>query len=99
MLRDYALLSRVLTGYCGRLVVPLAAGLALLLAANVRAEAPPDEVFAVTTAITLPSPQNITSFDISFVDPVIGQYFLADRTNKAVDVVDTATNTLMTQLK
>src|SRR6266436_3354204 len=71
----------------------------LLVANSATAEMPPDEVFAPTAQITLPSPQNITRFDISFVDPVIGQYFLADRTNKAVDVVDTATNTLVTQLK
>lgn len=58
------------------------------------AEQPPDEVFAPTTAITLPSSQTITSFDISFVDPVIRQYFLADRTNSAIDVVDTASNTV-----
>ena len=40
----------------------------------------------------------VTSFDISFVDPVIGLYLLADRTNKAVDVIDTTTNTVLVQL-
>ncbi len=75
------------------------AGSALLLAGGpAAAESPSDEVFAPTSQITLPSSQHITRFDISFVDPVIGEYFLADRTNKAVDVVDTATNTLSTQL-
>src|SRR5215471_5634017 len=29
------------------------------------------------------------SFDISFVDPANGLYYLADRSNKALDVVDT----------
>src|SRR5262249_44779321 len=57
-----------------------------------------DEVFSATTAITLPSGQKVTSFDISFVDPVLGLYLLADRTNKAVDVIDTGTTTLLTQL-
>src|SRR6476646_6770023 len=33
----------------------------------------------------------LTSFDISFVEPNIGKYALADRTNKAIDVVDTNT--------
>jgi hypothetical protein len=42
--------------------------------------------------------QKITSFDISFVDPVIGLYLLADRTNKSVDVIDTTTNTVLVQL-
>jgi hypothetical protein len=32
------------------------------------------------------------------VDPVIGLYLLADRTNKAVDVIDTTTNTVLVQL-
>lgn len=57
-----------------------------------------DETFTATQAISLPGGQKITSFDISFVDPRIGNYFLADRTNKAVDVVDTSTNTIATQL-
>src|SRR5262245_35782782 len=36
-----------------------------------------------------------TSFDISFVDTATGRYILGDRTNNGVDVVDTATNTLL----
>jgi hypothetical protein len=40
-----------------------------------------------------PTPQNpvgkMFSFDISFVDPSTGLYFLADRSNLAVDVIDT----------
>src|SRR5712692_3060629 len=36
-----------------------------------------DEVFKATTAITLPNGQAVRSFDISFVDPVIGRYLLA----------------------
>jgi hypothetical protein len=31
----------------------------------------------------------MASWDISFVDPTLGQFFLADRTHKAVDVVNT----------
>jgi hypothetical protein len=57
-----------------------------------------DEVFNATTAITLPAGQKVRSFDISFVDPVIGLYLLADRTNKAVNVIDTGTNTVLFQL-
>ena len=65
------------------------------------AEAPSkDEVFSVTGQSSVPSTSltsTIVSFDISFVDPTIHTYVLGDRTNKAVDVVDT--NTLaMTQL-
>ncbi|MBV8837165.1 MAG: hypothetical protein JO000_11555 [Alphaproteobacteria bacterium] len=66
----------------------------LTLAANASA----DEVFKPTTAISLPNGQKIGAFDISYVDPVIGIYILGDRTNKAVDVIDTDTNTVSTQL-
>jgi len=52
-----------------------------------------DEQYAPTQII--PVPGGLTSFDISFVDPDIGKYALADRTNKAVDVVDTNTKALV----
>jgi hypothetical protein len=48
-------------------------------------------------AITLPNGQHIHSFDISFVDPVAGLYVLGDRTNKAADVINTHTLSLVTQ--
>jgi len=38
------------------------------------------------------------SFDISFVDPATQTYYLADRSNKAVDVVDARTDTFITQI-
>jgi hypothetical protein len=87
MLRKYSLaLSLFLI-----VIVP-----ALVLSAGTASAA--DEVFKATTAITLPNGQNVISFDISYVDPVIGVYILADRTNKSVDVIDTATNTVLVQL-
>ncbi len=58
-----------------------------------------DETFTATKAISLPSGQKITSFDISFVDPRTGNYFLADRTNKSIDIIDTSTNTVAAQYK
>jgi hypothetical protein len=54
-----------------------------------------DETFIKTNTI----PLSTNSFDIGFVDPVAGIYVLADRTNKAIDVIDTSTNTLINQLK
>jgi hypothetical protein len=42
----------------------------LLLTAGAASAA--DEVFRPTAAITLPAGQSIASFDISFVDPVVG---------------------------
>ena len=79
----------------------LAATVSVLLcggAGAALAGGPNDETFAPTAAITLPNGQLITSFDISFVDPVIERYFLADRTNKSIDIIDTSNNTLSVQL-
>jgi hypothetical protein len=56
-----------------------------------------DEVFGVTSVINLPDSQKLGSFDIGFVDPAHGLYFLADRTNKSIDVVDTSDNKLIHQ--
>jgi hypothetical protein len=56
-----------------------------------------DEAFTATKAISAPS-GTINSFDISFVDPVLGLYLLGDRTQNAVDVIDTDRNTFIKQL-
>ena len=40
----------------------------------------------------------LNSFDISWVDPIAGQYLLADRSNKSVDVVSIATNQVINQI-
>jgi hypothetical protein len=55
-----------------------------------------DETFTKTKIISVPG--GLNSFDIGFVDADIQTYVLADRTNKAIDVVDTKTNTVTTQL-
>src|SRR5262249_32186788 len=48
-----------------------------------------DEVFTLTTAIGVPGgASTFFSFDISWVDPVLKKYFVADRNHKAIDVVD-----------
>src|SRR5258708_7204476 len=57
-----------------------------------------DEVFKATSAVTGLGSQKIVAFDISFVDPVLKLYILADRTNKAVDVVDTTSNAIVAQV-
>src|SRR5262245_7880899 len=56
-----------------------------------------NETFQKTSVITLPNGESLTSFDIGFVDPQLGLYFLADRTNKTIDVVKTSDNSI-TQL-
>src|SRR5262249_20699204 len=76
----------------------LAAVAACLLMSFNALAAPPDEKYSARTQVTLPNSDKVTSFDISFVDPVIGLYLLADRTNKSVDVVDIFSNTPLFQL-
>ena len=62
---------------------------------------PPDsDKFAATGAVTISNHGGVTalpltSFDISFVDPTIGLYALGDRTNNAVDFVDTDSNAFL----
>jgi DNA-binding beta-propeller fold protein YncE len=51
-----------------------------------------EETFVKVGQINVPG--GLNSFDIGFVDPHIGRYFLADRTNKAIDQVVTSTNTI-----
>jgi hypothetical protein len=50
-----------------------------------------DEVFNVTAVIEVPGSHTspFFSFDISWVDPVLNKYYLADRNHKAIDVIDT----------
>lgn len=81
---------------CMLACLALTAAPAVLASATSAAAA--DEVFAPTAVISLPGGQKIQSFDISFVDPVIGLYILGDRTNQSVDVIDTTTNAVLTQL-
>jgi hypothetical protein len=47
-----------------------------------------DEVFAPSAQVTVPGVP-MGSWDISFVDPSLGLFFLGDRTHNAVDVVNT----------
>src|SRR5262245_47682393 len=53
-----------------------------------------DEVFTLTTAIQVPGAAEFFSFDISWFDPKLNRYFLADRNNKAIDVVDPRDNSI-----
>jgi hypothetical protein len=51
-----------------------------------------EETFLKVGEIDVPG--GLNSFDIGFVDPKIGRYFLADRTNSTVDQVKTRTNAI-----
>jgi hypothetical protein len=55
------------------------------------ASASADETYGVTSIITVPG-NPLQSTDIAWVDPVAGVYLLADRSNAAVDVINTRTN-------
>jgi hypothetical protein len=79
---------RPLVGY-----VAAVFGAVLLVLPNL-AVAQITQKFALSSVISLPSPQTVTSFDISFDDSSSQLYFLADRTNKFVDVIDTSTSSI-----
>jgi hypothetical protein len=60
-----------------------------------------DEVFQLTTVIGLNNTgignlpngsKTFFSFDISWVDPVLNKYYLADRSNKTIDILDLSTS-------
>jgi hypothetical protein len=51
--------------------------------------------YQLSAAIAPPAGAKITSFDISWVDPVRKRYYLANRTSKSVIVVDTTSNTVV----
>jgi len=56
-----------------------------------------DEQFSISQTVTVSSTP-LNSFDISFVDPVIRKYLLADRSNNAIDVLDLANNNSLSQI-
>ena len=57
-----------------------------------------EETFSRITTMTIPG-NPLTQFDISWVDTVREQYFLADRSNGSLDVFSTDTNKLVFQVK
>lgn len=59
--------------------------------------APTGSPWVCVTAIAVPG-KPLASFDISWVNPTRSEYYLADRSNAAVDVVSTTTNTFITQI-
>jgi hypothetical protein len=49
------------------------------------------QVFSVTSTVNIPGAP-LHSFDISYVDPLLQAYFLADRSNKSVDVISASSH-------
>ena len=64
---------------------------------------PPNTNYSLLQNISLPGVPTTSgasfSFDISFVDATAHRYYLADRTNSGVDVVNTKTNTYLGTIK
>jgi hypothetical protein len=85
----------MMSKWCNATSLALVAGTLALLPLGGPSAA--DEVFKATKAIP-PLDGRIKAFDISYVDSVLHLYVLGDRTNKAVDVVDTTSNTMTNQL-
>jgi hypothetical protein len=50
------------------------------------------------TTVPIPSPNHLVVFDISFVDPATQLYYLADRSDKAVDVIDAKSSKFVRQI-
>ena len=74
--------------YARLLVIQILAATTLLLGANPSSASAP--TYQNTDTIHLPSTLNqLTSFDISFVDSSTSTYVLADRNNASIDVFDT----------
>lgn len=84
---------------CRPATVALAGVAVALLAVHPVAAKQKEETFKVKAAISLPSGQKVQSFDIGWVAPERAEYYLADRTNAAVDVVNTTTNQVIKQIK
>src|SRR5215472_19035994 len=115
MLRQHTILHAVLTKYCGPAVLAAAALLLVGNATwaddgkgngSKGNEAGDDRAVRLLDVIPVPEiPANnntahaLYSYDISWVDQDRQLYFLADRSNKAVEVVDAKTNKLLTPLQ
>ena len=72
----------------------LLAGSFLISTISASVAAPTNYSLLTTIPIT---PNPLTSFDISYVDPLTGIYYFADRSNKSVDIINGATNKLIGQ--
>ena len=59
--------------------------------------APTDTQTRCQTAVQIPG-NPLRSFDISFVGLERGEYYLADRSNSGIDIIDTASNTFLRRL-
>src|SRR5438105_7136491 len=93
-----------LAALIGLLILPLGTALRAEDAGGTKGEAGADRALRLKTLVPVPvSNVNTTagamySFDISYVDQATQTYYLADRPNKAVEVVDARTGQFLTQI-
>ena len=80
--------STVATALLGAALMPSSAA----LAACVGPGAPDNAQTKCLKAITIPG-NPLTSFDISWVNPNRAEYYLGDRSNSGIDIIDTRTLT------
>src|SRR6266700_7330142 len=77
---------------------PLALGAMMLTSASVSA-APPTAPATVVRIDKIPVPgKALKAWDISWVDAPSGKYYLADRSNASIDVIDVMTNRVISQI-
>src|SRR6266436_1693597 len=107
MLREQSILCAVLRRYLRfSSLAAVAVALALSPVGNATwaKEGKSDRAVRLLTTIKIPPTMvnntagGLYSFDISWIDQASRTYYLADRSNFAVDVVDTTSNRLITQL-
>jgi hypothetical protein len=101
MLQAHSTLRALSRNFFKRAVLAAAIAPALLSVGNAAEAAKNDRATRLLATIRVPpitTAGALYSFDISWVDQTHRLYFLADRSNKVVDVVDTTSNILVEQL-
>jgi DNA-binding beta-propeller fold protein YncE len=74
------------------LAVCLAVAFSLLIGLRGQAQGGPYRQIALIQVPGVPVPKGPFSFDISWVDPTTHRYYLGDRSNNGIDVIDTVAN-------
>jgi hypothetical protein len=92
MLRQHSISRALLTKYCGPAALCLATTGAALAAPCTGPGAPTTTQTKCETAVLIPG-NPLQSFDISWVNPDVSEYYLADRANAGIDIIDTKKNT------
>jgi hypothetical protein len=107
MLQKHKILHALISKYCAPAIVAAAAVLLVGSAAwaqeSATSTAKPKKAVRLLKTIPVPvAPTNTTGgmygYDISWVDQSNQTYYLGDRSNQAVDVVDASTGTFITQI-